>query len=547
MKIQKLSGAEAGWFIVVTAVLLFLSYGPILRNFLKTPTDRFYFGQSEYPLDMIGDLTYIQQGYHGSFLASFNYSTMIGGHPSIVKMEYTLIGLLGRVLNISPLFMFEISRFVLSLSVLVIIYFIITRIFPQLPQRIISYAFVLFGTGIILPGVPNYFVGYDAEVFVRLTQAMPHYLAGAGAMLLALYFLSRTLEKPKRTAFFLLSLLFGIISSLLYAPDTVLLISGFPLYIVADSISAYLRTKRVRVDTTKVGILFAYSAVTIAPTAYVSYIVNYVWNDIRNARMEQLFPFHIPLTSYVLAVGVLYLLSFIAVPSVIRKGNALLVLLATWLIMHPVGEYILSPMAHINYFRYFVTPYYVAYGVLGAVGITILADWLRKHLHTISLRLMTLVLAAVVLGTSIGIYTAVWREANICFCYGQFFDFSYPKRTVMEGIFWLQRNTNPDDIVLSEYYTGTLIPAFAGNRVYVSWWYYLVQPPTLWSTDANLKLFYSGRMSDAEALTFLKHGNISYVFYSETEQTNAPGIQTLTYPFLTERYNASGTYIYQVK
>jgi hypothetical protein len=263
--------------------------------------------------------------------------------------------------------------------------------------------------------------------------------------------------------------------------------------------------------------------------------------------MEQLFQFHIPLAEYVLAVGAVYLLSFIAVPSIIRKGSPLMVLLATWLVMHPVGEYIISPILHINYFRYFVTPYYVAFGVLGAIGITILSDWIRKHLHNIPRRIITSALVVALFFTSIGMYAAVWREANLCFCYGQLYDFSYPKRTVMEGIFWLQKNTRPDDIVLSEYYTGTLIPGFSGNRVYVSWWYYLIQPPNVWSTDATLAAFYSGRMPEGQALSFLKRGNISYVFYSETEQTYARGVQTLDYPFLTERYNVNGTRIYQVQ
>ena len=381
MKIQKLFVSELWWCILATAVLLVLSYGPIIQNYRAAPSDRFYFGQLEYPIDMLGDLAYIQQGYHGNLLPSVNYSTTLGGHPSIVKMEYTLIGILGRAFNIFPLPMFIISRFIISLCVLAVIYLVIRSVFRERWQRIISFIFVIFGAGMTLPGIPNRIVTsgmYDAQVFQRLTQAMPHYVLGAGAVLLSLLFLSRTLENPQRMGGFLFSLLFGIAASLLYAPDSVLFVSGFPLYMVFDSISAYLRTKRLRIDMIKAGILFSYAAVTIAPILYVHYVSTTVWSDMRPARMEQLNPFHVTPIEYIVAVGILYLVSFFAMPSVIRKGKPLLMLLGTWLVMHPVGEFILSPLLHINAIRYFLTPYYVAFGILAAVGVTTIARGAKK-------------------------------------------------------------------------------------------------------------------------------------------------------------------------
>jgi len=550
MKIQKLFTHELWWCILVASVLLFLSYGPIIQNYLTAPPDKFYFGQLEYPIDMLGDLAYVQQGYQGNLLASFNYSTMIGGHPSILKMEYTIVGLLGQLLNLSPIVMFMVSRFAISLLLLMVIYFLIRQVFTELWQRIVSYIFVLFGTGMSVPGVLNRIVTsgmYDAQVFQRLTQAMPHYVLGAGSVLLSLFFLSRTLEKPQRTGGFLLSLLFGIAASLLYAINSVLLISGFPLYIVFDSISVYLRTKRVRIDMEKVGILFAYAVVTLAPVAYVHHVTTSMWNDIRTARLEQLNPFRVTTTEYVVAVGVLYLLAIFSIPAVIRKGKPILMVLATWLVMHPVGEFIISPILHINAIRYFLTPYYVAFGILATSGVIILSDWFKKRMRNIPQWIITSVLSIALFSTSIGTYTTVWKGEHVCFCFEQFFDYAYPKKTVMDGIFWLQRNTKPSDVVLSGYYAGTLIAAFSGNHPYVTWWYRLIEPPTIQNTERSLAAFYSGSMPEKYALTFLTQQRISYVFYSEQEQLFAKGKQTLEYSFLTVRYNTGGTLIYQVK
>lgn len=536
--------------ILATGALLFLSYWPILQNFQAAPPDRYYYGQQEYPIDMLGDLSYVQQGYQGHLFPWLNYSTLIGGRPSILKMEYAVVGLLGRFVGVSPSTMFFVSRFVISLLVLLTIYFLIHRIFAESWQRIVSYVFVLFGAGITLPGVPNAFVTggvYDMQVFTRLTQAMHHYLLGAGAVLLALYFLTRTLENPKRTGMFLLSIIFGIAASLLYAPNVVLLISGFPLYIIFDSIQAYLRTKRVRIDAIKIGIVFAFSAITIGPALYVNYTMTYVFNDVRADHMEQLNPFRIMPAEYVFAVGISYLFALISIPWVLRKGKSLMLLLATWVVMHPIGEFIISPILHVNYVRYFLTPYFVAFGILSTVGVTTLSRWVSARAKGLSQRVVTVVLIITFLFTSVGTYVAVWNGEHLCFCFGQYFDFGYPKKTVMDGVFWLHANTKPDDIVLSSYYTGMLIAAFAGNRVYVSWWYRLVEPPMFNSTQATLTAFYSGTMTDVYAEAFLKQEHIAYVFYADQERNFEKEKSKLPYSFLRERYNRDGTIIYEVQ
>ena len=138
---------EIFWIILITAVLLFLSYAPVYNNYAKTPADRYYFGQSEYPLDMLGDLAYIEQGILGNNLASFNYSTVLGAHPSIVKMEYILIGRAGGLFYLSSIDTFLASRFIISLAVLAVLYYIIRKNFASRSARVISYVLVLFAQG----------------------------------------------------------------------------------------------------------------------------------------------------------------------------------------------------------------------------------------------------------------------------------------------------------------------------------------------------------------------------------------------------------------
>lgn len=549
MKFRTILASEFLWIILSVLVLLLLSYIPVVRNYQAVPSDRLYYGGEEYPLDMVGDLAYVQEGYHGDALTSFRYSTLLHDTPTFLKFEYLTVGWAARIMHIPPVTMFLLTRFALSLVFLTIVYWGLRLVFADPLERITGYIFVLFGASVTVSSSATSFIGkvvYDAMVFQRMSLAMHHYLLGAITILLSLFFLSRVLERPQRIKSLTVAIVFGILASLFYAPDSVLAVSGLPVYFFLDMISVFVRTKRIVVDWTKISILFVYSICVLAPVVYVRFVVADAWSQFNSAHMESLNPFNVTFFEYLLAVGAVYVLAWIAVPSVIRRGKALLLLLATWILVHPLGEFFVSPILKLNPIRYFLTPYFVVYGVLAAVGVSTLVSVVRSRMKRIATWVLTTALAAVVIATGIGTYQANWQRSNLCFCTAQFFDFAYPKRTVMDAIRWLSVNTNPNDIVLSGYYAGTLIPAFSGNRVYVSWYYRLVEPPTMPFVETQITKFYANGMTDGEAADFLKQTQVSYVFYSEGEQLNTSGALTLRYPFLRDVYNRNGTIIYRV-
>jgi hypothetical protein len=116
----------------------------------------------------------------------------------------------------------------------------------------------------------------------------------------------------------------------------------------------------------------------------------------------------------------------------------------------------------------------------------------------------------------------------------------------MNAISWLGTHTDVRDVVLTGYYPGTLIPAFSGNRVYVSWWYRLVESPGLDLTEYTVNKFYTGTMTGPEAAGFLKTAGISYVLRSEGEKTVRPDLKYLPYAPLTVVYDRDGVVIYKV-
>jgi hypothetical protein len=222
-------------------------------------------------------------------------------------------------------------------------------------------------------------------------------------------------------------------------------------------------------------------------------------------------------------------------------------LLATWTVMHPIGEFVISKLLHLNPIRYFLTPYFVVFGILSGVAVIEIAQWMRKILPKISLRKLYIISLLLILGTSTLTYQRSFQRATICFCQPDILDFGYPKKTEMEAVDWLRKNSHPNDIVLSGYHAGMLIPAFSGNRVYTSWWYKLIEPPTFPAVLDALAGFYRQTISIEDASTFLKQSQISYIYYSQEEHLLNPLVWGLDYPFLKEVYNQGEVIIYKVE
>lgn len=535
---------ELIWISILTIILYLAAYLPISRNYTRVASDKYYYGGEEYPLDMTGDLSYVWQGYHGAWKSVFNYSTHIKNEPTFLKLEYIAIGHFARFFHLSPLDAFIVTRALLSAVYLVVIYLCIRFCIKGWHYRVIAYGFVLFGASIIYEPFGrsfSYISVYDTLVFVRTTLAMHHYQLGGIFTLVSMYLLSFCIDSKKITWQYIVALISIFLTSLFYAPDSVLVLAGFPLYILFTLYTQYRKTGVFRIPFVTVFLLAGYTLFAALPVIYVRYVVSRVWQGLATDRLEQLNPFVLTTAEYVLAMGATYILSFFALPRILKHGSTFLTLLATWLFMHPVGEFLLAPLLHVNKVRFFITPYFVVSGILAVIGLQELSGRFKRK------TLVHVLTIIIVLLSSVQTYRAVYARSNLCFCLGQYTDYAYPKRSLMNAIWWLRDNTKPSDVVLSGYYDGALIPAFSGNAVYVSWWYRLIEPPEMGLNQYTIDRFYMGVMTDSEASDFLHTENISYVLRSDEERLIQPQPEALSYSSIQEVYTGNSVVIYKVK
>ncbi len=106
----------------------------------------------------------------------------------------------------------------------------------------------------------------------------------------------------------------------------------------------------------------------------------------------------------------------------------------------------------------------------------------------------------------------------------------YPSKEILKAIYFLEKNTKPNQTVLTHFFVGNLIPAYSGNLVYFG---HPTETSQFWSTKkTNVEQFFSGKMNPLRAQEFLIKNKIDFIFYGPQEENLNLKFDILTYKFL---------------
>jgi hypothetical protein len=117
----------------------------------------------------------------------------------------------------------------------------------------------------------------------------------------------------------------------------------------------------------------------------------------------------------------------------------------------------------------------------------------------------------------------------------------YPLKDVIDGIRFIQDNSDPGSVVLSETTAGNYIPVYAGRTVFVG------HANTVQAEEkqGTVNMFFRGGMNQQEARKFLADHRVSLVFFGPQEKEDG-GLSDLrpVYPFFIEVYKNSYVSVY---
>jgi hypothetical protein len=503
------------------------------------PSDRYYYGGEEYPLDLSQNIALVRQGYEGHWRAFFNKTTSFQIRPSFLKFEYILIGKFAKVFSLDPVQGYMIARFLVSILWFIFLYALVITLFKKQWQQILAFLFILFSAS-IYEGKDVAFVDvavFDAQALFRFTYSMFHYLLGGLLAVASMFCFSRSLDKKESWQYwFIASCLLGCLSSFIYGPTTILIVGSMPFVIL-------LR----RGDYKRLLLLSAiYAGALVLPLLYVRYVVAIQLAQYNlNTYLEKLNPFHRTPVQYLFSLGVVYILSIVSLPQVLKTRNTFFLLSYGWNALHPISLYLFTDMLDLNPIRFYLIPYSVVFGILGVLGVKTIISLIPQQLKK-TRAILVVCLAAAVFVPSLKTLYHSWKKFELCYCLHEISSYGYPSTDVMNGLWWLRDNTNNSDIVLSDMYAGTLIPAFAGNIVYTSWWFRLINTPEFHTSYYHIQRFFKGEYSEEEAKHFLVSNNISYVFYGFQERWHSPWGGEPTYASLQEVARFNNVVVYKV-
>lgn len=545
MKIQGIFSREKLLVSGLIILMWVLSSLPIAINFLTAPSDSYYLGEADLPIDLLGNLAIIREGFLGHWGRINKITSWHQQIPWNFKFEYLLIGQTARLLKIDPLVMYRLALLILSTTTMTLFYLLISKIFSKKTDRIIAFLLTLFASGI-------YFRMDDWNAFPMALRAIgittvfqqfttpPHYLLGHVFSLLSLFFLAKTSTGPHKVRYLILMIIFSFLVTIVFAPTMFLILLSIPVFIAFKALLMLRTHGKITTLGTLLFIVLLYILAALIPIGYIRFLQTSIGDAENSIRV------YFNIGQYLFAVGLVFPLAVLSFPVVIRRNDNFLLLIYSWVIAHPLAVLLVQKFDIFSIKRLFQTPYLFVFAILATFGINTIYQAINRLKPRIALHLIQVILILAIFISSIYTYILSINQLQACFCLTYPYPYGYPKKEVMAGIWWLRDNSKEDEIVLSGFHNGVLIPAFAGNKVYTNWFMRLAEPPVLSSAWNNLARFYQGDMSTEDAKRFISNNKIKYVFYSEDEQLYDHEGNIFPYPFMQNIFKKGITTIYAV-
>ena len=495
-------------------------------------------------------LTYIQvmtQGARGSWLVDNFYTTdettgiFLGWWPDLI------LGKISRIFHISQPFTYWLAVVVFSLILSLLIFYIITLVFPQKAVLVPISAFLLtLFSGPFFEYKSGQFFPYDywyaPTILFKRFGSIPRHILDQILALLAFIFLVKTISDIRRLSFpqiilraFLVALPIQIMLtfSLLSA---VIAITFFVIGIYYLLFS-FLRARELFV---RFFIFFFTLALLIAPVALlVKSQAHQPGPLLRGAQWDLSMQAQFTPAFLVLIVGPLLLLTPFGLIKYLKSLSPIRLLLAIFLCVSLVILYTpLGPFLGSASIRFFSPLNWIVFSVLAVVGIEFLSQFLKFKKTRLTVIFVTSLLLLYAVPSHIA-----FNQGRIKTDRESLHFFNYFPEELYQGFAYLDTHGTLPGAVLNrpEGSLGLVIPIFTKHKAYIS--------PTLFTIGVDKKWtltlqFYQRKMTPDEALNFLTQNDIDYVIWTYWDGSADP---PPSYEFLNPIFKNEAITVYQLK
>jgi hypothetical protein len=518
------------WVGVVSALLLILSSLPYLAGYRSQTTQQVFGGAVFDRQDYTVHLATMQIGARGEW----KYRMRLTSEPqqgAYVKLFYVFLGHVSRWLGLSLPATYQAGRLFFGLLACLGVFALSARLFPQPSARRLAFVLCTAGAGLgwlqmatgwlPQPDIsPIDFWLIDAYIFFGLLT-LPHFAAVTAFLCGMLVCFLSFLRKPeiwKWLAIIALGLLLEMIQP--YAP--LLADLGMVGALLGQALNQ--RHLNLRTWTALVGI--GLSQVPLVVYNYLVFNANPLWRSF-TAQNITLSP---PPVYILWGFGLFWPLSLWGVWIVFRDPKPERWMALAWSVGALCLAYI--PLA---LQRRFLFAYSLPLGLLAVLGVTEglypwLEHWAPEWLAKRKLGLATLVVGLACLSS---LYLSFGNMLFLSQRPASLFD----PIALVQGVDWLSRHAEVEDVVLSAMETGQLVAARAGLPVFLG---HKIETVDYKRKSELVREFFSGGMPSG----WLHQEKVHWVISGPYELVLGKGVEN--YPEIQLAYQQDGVAIYRV-
>lgn len=542
-------------FLILFSLSIFLiSYIPNFYEISLTPLvapDRIMLpGEHVYTYDYNVYLSKILQGIEGRFSVVDKYDNNPQAQGAFLQMLYVLSGRFGGLLGLNQVIIFHSLRTILSLIwALLIVYvnkFFLKKPIFYIPATIIS----------LLAGSYPVFYEFEGATWIgshmswwqeldvsRRASYLPHYTFNYIALTVMTILLAKFSHTENKKIFNTICIIL-FISFFVHPTGGLIFLLSWVFYHLLKNTWEKKWDNKEFIKFVKNTVILV--IVSLIPLLYIRYVTfQYPWKSLVDFDINNPAPFN--LKDYTLALGPVALFGFLGLLTVLIQRNIKLLPIATWIIGVFAGIFLFRYFPDQSPLRFVQAANHIPLAILSVWFLaSLVKNYNNKLTKSISILIISLI---VVLGV---LHTRFSLKAQMHFIHQRAVatlplvpypsQVMYPLKDWWGAIEWLAQNTKNSDIVLGKITTGNYIPAYAGNFVYLG---HNPETPQFWEREGKLNQFYTGQMSDKDALEFIKQGKIKYIFYGPLEKDKA--VENISkYKFLRPVYETYHVTIFEV-
>lgn len=476
-------------------------------------------------------VAFVEQARQGEVLFENLYTSDLQNR-TLLRPSYLILGNLSRLMNISAIEVYHVGRVIASIAFFCVLYYFLGLIFSTAKRRLLAFTVVLTSTGLgfllgaFWPNSSDLWIP-ESVTFLSLQEA-PHFILSQMLMLLSFIFLLKAWTESRRKYF-----VFSAIPLVFLGFE-----HPYNLFVCAATVlllGVYLwRAKRISRNSAFIGI----GSIIVGCVLGNLYQLYELW---RNPIFRSwAFPSDSPIPrDYIVGFGLILVFVVFGLEAFLRQRKTPQLLILSWFASSSVLLY-----APVYFQRRMSEGFHIPLAILAAEGIIIVSLFLSRFMLQKAERVVLYILATIfVVVLSIGIFKNVYGDLSTIARDSQNSYLYHLLSQEVNAMQYIKNNTNKNDVILTNWFYGNMLPGVTGRKVYVG---HKAQTNQFDQKVEDINKFLLNENSQ-EAYKFLQDNGITHIYIGKNDSMLRYGFKPAKKPYLEKVFDEGEAKVYLVK